>query len=380
MDNPFNKNTDLKKTQKKLELSETKFYTVAQTATDSIIITDQESIILFINKRGEATFGYKENELAGKNLSILMPEKYREGHNKGVSRFVKTGVPKLIGHTIEIEGLRKDSTVFPLELSLSSWEDEGKHYFSAIIRDITERKQEATNTLSESEERFETIANEAPAFIFIASENGQVEFVNKTWLEFAGISADKAKGLAWAEVTHPEDMELISKVYNDAITRRSPYTFEVRHQGVDGNYRWVLWKGLPRFLKTGNFIGMMGIGVDITDRKKAEEALIESEERFRAMADNIPNLAWMANADGWIFWYNKTWYEYTGTTPKEMEGWGWKSVHDLNELPKVMSRWSRSIETGEPFEMTFPLKAATGEFRPFLTRVIPVTQWSGYTS
>ena len=70
---------------------------------------------------------------------------------------------------------------------------------------------------------------------------------------------------------------------------------------------------------------------------------MESEEQFRGLAEHIPQLAWMANADGGIFWYNQRWYDYTGTTPKDMEGWGWQSVHDPKVLPEVMERWKASL-------------------------------------
>ncbi len=92
-------------------------------------------------------------------------------------------------------------------------------------------------------------------------------------------------------------------------------------------------------------------------------------EQFQRLAENIPTLCWMANADGFIFWYNRRWYDYTGTTPAEMEGWGWTSVHDPAALPAVMTRWTAAVASGEPFEMTFPLRGADGVFRPFLTRV-----------
>jgi PAS domain S-box-containing protein len=105
---------------------------------------------------------------------------------------------------------------------------------------------------------------------------------------------------------------------------------------------------------------------------------------FIALAENLPHLAWMADADGWIYWYNSQWYHYTGTTPEEMQGWGWQSVHDPKVLPAVLERWSAAIATGEPFEMVFPLKGEDGRFRPFLTRVRPVrdaqgqvTRWFG---
>ena len=100
-------------------------------------------------------------------------------------------------------------------------------------------------------------------------------------------------------------------------------------------------------------------------------------DEFRLLADNIPTLCWIGNGDGYIVWYNRRWHEYCGTTPEEMEGWGWQSVHHPELLPKVMERWVKSVATGEPFEMTFPLRGADGLFRPFLTRVQPVRDASG---
>jgi len=102
-----------------------------------------------------------------------------------------------------------------------------------------------------------------------------------------------------------------------------------------------------------------------------------SDDQFRLLADNIPTLCWAANGDGYIVWYNRRWHEYCGTTPEEMEGWGWQSVHDPDLLPEVMERWTASVATGEPFEMTFPLRGADGIFRPFLTRIQPVRDASG---
>lgn len=102
-----------------------------------------------------------------------------------------------------------------------------------------------------------------------------------------------------------------------------------------------------------------------------------ADDQFRLAADNIPTLCWISNGDGYIVWYNRRWHEYCGTTPAEMEGWGWQSVHDPQVLQAVMERWQQSIATGEPFEMTFPLRGADGLFRPFLTRVQPVRDASG---
>ncbi len=113
------------------------------------------------------------------------------------------------------------------------------------------------------------------------------------------------------------------------------------------------------------------------ERARAEDALRESEEQLHALVDSIPQLAWMAEPDGFIFWYNRRWYDYTGTTPEEMAGWGWQSVHDADLLPSVVERWQTSIQTGKKFEMEFPLRGRDGRFRWFLTRVNPLRDSEG---
>jgi PAS domain S-box-containing protein len=98
-----------------------------------------------------------------------------------------------------------------------------------------------------------------------------------------------------------------------------------------------------------------------------------SYAQFRALANSIPNLAWMADADGWLIWYNRRWYDYTGTTPEQMAGWGWQSVHHPDVLPEMLRRWTHALKVGEPFEWTFPLRRGSdGSYRMFMTRAEPL--------
>ena len=113
------------------------------------------------------------------------------------------------------------------------------------------------------------------------------------------------------------------------------------------------------------------------ERARVTQSLKESEHIFRALANSIANLAWMAAPDGGIYWYNDQWYAYTGTTPADVAGWGWERVHDPAVLPQVKRLWQQSIATGKPFEMVFPLRGADGAFRRFLTRVNPVRDSRG---
>jgi len=115
----------------------------------------------------------------------------------------------------------------------------------------------------------------------------------------------------------------------------------------------------------------------IAEIQKRDMALQESERQFRTLADSIPQLAWMGAPDGNLFWYNLRWYEYTGTSEEQMVGWGWESVHDPEILPQVLEKWKASIRTGRAFNMIFPLRAADGTFRDFLTMALPIRDDQG---
>jgi PAS domain S-box-containing protein len=115
----------------------------------------------------------------------------------------------------------------------------------------------------------------------------------------------------------------------------------------------------------------------LIERARVEVALRQSEERFRAMSDNIAPLAWMANADGVLFWYNKRWYDYTGETFETMQSEGWTKVHDPVHLPRVMETWKTAVANGHPWEDTFPLRSVEGKYRWFLSRAYPIRDAHG---
>ncbi|SCX50093.1 PAS domain S-box-containing protein [Nitrosospira sp. Nsp1] len=129
---------------------------------------------------------------------------------------------------------------------------------------------------------------------------------------------------------------------------------------------------------------ILAIMLDITNCRRAQVALQENEARFRIIANTIPQLAWISEADGSRSWYNQRWYDYTGTTPEEMKGWGWRRVHDPALLPGVIEKWNEATVAGQAFAMEVPLLGADGQYRMFLTRAEPlkdaegrVVQWLG---
>ena len=153
--------------------------------------------------------------------------------------------------------------------------------------------------------------------------------------------------------------------------------FEVTHNFPNIGERIVLLNAREIVNETGGEKLILLAIADITEQVTARKKIEESEQQFNTLANNIQNLAWMANEDGYIYWYNNSWYEYTGTTPEEMKGWGWKSVHNPEQLPAVLEQWQHSINTGEAFEMVFPLRGADNIYRSFLTRVMAMKDEKG---
>jgi PAS domain S-box-containing protein len=123
--------------------------------------------------------------------------------------------------------------------------------------------------------------------------------------------------------------------------------------------------------------GVLVAGFEVTAEVLARHELEEAQRLFKSVVDNVPELAWTARPDGYIDFYNQRWFDYTGTTPEQMEGWGWKAVHDPTMLDAVMEGWTGAITRREPFEMEFPLRGADGTFRWFLTRVRPLFDADG---
>lgn len=150
------------------------------------------------------------------------------------------------------------------------------------------RKLRAEAVLRESEERFRLVANTAPVLIWMAGINKHCTYVNKPWLEFTGRSAEEELGTGWADGIHAEDVSRCLETYNQSFDRREPFRMEYRLRRYDGNYRWVLDIGIPRFNPDGSFAGYIGSAIDVTGRKEAEAALssvsrklIEAQEQER---------------------------------------------------------------------------------------------------
>ena len=211
---------------------------------------------------------------------------------------------------------------------------------------------------------------------------GRCTFLNAAGAKMLGLDADEAVGKDMHALTHHHRLDgspypVAECPILGAFTtgKGCEVTGEVFFRG-DGTPFPVDYAAAP--IKEGSrSTGAVVTFSDITRRQRIERDLADAAARFSAMADNIAQLAWMADPDGDIGWYNKQWYDYTGTTLEEMKGWGWKKVHHPDHLDHVVEKISAHFRSGEPWEDTFPLRSAEGEYRWFLSRMQPIRDAQG---
>ncbi len=221
------------------------------------------------------------------------------------------------------------------------------------------------------------------AHTFVRTPAAVITYWTRGAVALYGWTPDEAIGRRSHDLLRTEFPEPLERI-EESLMERGSWEGELRQHRRDGSTilaasHWYLQRD-----KQGRPSAVVEVSIDVTALRQAEEAVRESEAQFRTLANAIPQLCWMANADGRVFWYNQRYYEYTGATPEQVVGWGWQSLTDPEVLPKVLERWKASIATGQTFDMVFPLRGADGVFRPFLTRVVAlrdqkgnVTRWFG---
>jgi len=305
--------TKNKKTEEKLDESELKFRSVVQSAVDAIILSDSDGNIISWNKGAEGIFGYEEGEVLGKPLTILMPERYREGHLKGLERVRTTGKSSYIGKISEMEGLKKNGSEFPLELSRSTWKVGDKTFYGGIIRDISERKR-SFEVLRVSESKYRGIFENAAVGIFQTTLDGRILAANPVISQMLGYgSADEFMTLVSdfrkLFVEPGIRIKFMHKIREDnKIT-----DFEVQVTRKDRSSVWVLMNSHSLHDSSGKITGLQGIMKDISNRKR-------TEKNFQGLIESIPDAIITIDNDSNILLVNAKTEKLFGYIRKELIG------------------------------------------------------------
>ena len=361
-----------------------KFRTTLLSIGDAVISTDTQGTVTSLNAVAEQLTGWTRDRAVGQPLATvfhIVNETTRAVVESPVDKALREGT--IVGLANHTALLREDGSEIPIDDSAAPIRDATGATVGCVLvfRDVSDRKA-AEAALHESDTRLRVTLASIGDAVIATDAMGQVSYLNAAAAQLTGWTAADALGQPLKNVfsvLHETTREPLADPAEQARTTGTVVAL-ANHAALvakDGSEVAVEDSAAPICDEAGQVIGAVLVFRDVTERRLHLTQLEDSERQFRALADSIPQLCWMADADGSITWYNRRWYDYTGTTFEQMQGWGWQSVHDPAVLPDVMVRWPAAIATGQPFEMVFPLRRADGVYCHFLTRIVPIEDSAG---
>jgi len=366
---------DLVAAQEALRQAKVRMENMLESLTDGFCAVDRDWRITYINGRAlqmVAPLNKSRGGLVGRNLW----DEFEDLHGTSVATDCRRAMHERI--TINREFYYRRLQAW-LEMRVYPSEDGLTLYF----QDITARKLDGQALVDNNNRLQLAIAAGRLGDWRWDAATDRVTFGARA-AEILGLSAGVP--LEWPYLRArlaQEDRPRVRRAVLEAFSRGTDLDLECRllprKDGSEAAH-CVALVGRPDYASPaqgGGALGMTGMAQDISARRAADDHLRQSEEELRALANTIPQLAWMAEPDGSITWFNERWYEYTGSTPETATGWGWKRMYDPAVLPAVLEHWDESVRSGTPFEMEFPIRAADGSFRWFLTRVEAVHERDG---
>ncbi len=348
---------------------------IVESSDDAIITKSLDGTIQTWNAAAERLFGYPAEKAVGRHISLIIPAD-RTAEEDQIIATLKAG--QRIEHFDTVR-MRSDGQPVQVSLTISPVRDEAGQVIGAskIVRDITsqreaeERERRLLAEAAEANAKFRDTFEQAAVGIAHVAPDGRWLRVNQRLCDIVGYDHDELMAATFQDITHPDDLEAdLTNARRLLAGEMATYSMEKRYVRKD---RSVVWARLTVSLTRtphGEPDYFISVVEDVSQKK-------EVEEQFRTLADSIPQLCWMAEPDGRIFWFNRRCYEYTGKSYPDLEGWAWECVADPEALPRVLQDWKASIATGQPLDTVFPLRGKDGECRPFLTRVEPVKDDQG---
>ncbi len=338
---------DRKRSEAKLRRMSRRTELILETAGEGILGLDTEGTIIFLNNAAAAMLGYTTDEVIGKNCLIMFHHSTLGGIPYPAE---KCPVDAAFRHDSDQYGeevfWRKDGSSFPVYFTSRPLYEENKRIGAVVtFRDISERKR-AEEALRESEERFRQMADAMPQLVWTADHDGRVDYYNKRVNEFEGFELKPDGSWHWQPVLHPDDLEPTNRVWQHALETGSIYEIEHRVRKRDGAYHWYLSRGEPVRDNAGRIIKWYGTATNINAFKLAQEALRESEERFRTAFENAATGRVLTGTDGRFIRTNKSFCEMLGYSEEEIASLDFASLTHPDDL-EISRETVRALLTGE---------------------------------
>ncbi len=270
-----------RKTEKMLETSEERYRSLAETANDAIISINSKGEIVYWNPGAEHIFGYSFSEIREKPLSIIIPDEFHTAHEEALSRN-KHEELRPMGKTVELSGLKRNGTKFPIELSLSSWRSRDGVFFTGIIRDITKRKR-IERLLHLSRERYRLIVDDQTELVCRISHGGLLTFVNDAFCRYYKLDRLDLVGQSYLKFIPEHENERVKHLINSLNINNPVGVMELEVITPEDETRWQKWTIKVFIDEKGSIIEYQYVGRDITDRKMVEIEL----EKYREQLEDL---------------------------------------------------------------------------------------------
>ena len=371
--------------------SELRFREVFDQAPISMQLVAADGRTLQVNKAWEAMWqgplgdALKHHVLYGDYNLLTDPQL----ESKGVTPYLRRAFG---GEAVSIPAIRYDPAEMGI-LARPRWvtsrvqpikDDNGRVLEVMLMHeDITDRIQSDV-ALRLSEERFRSLVTASSQMVWNSDGDGIIVDDSPSWRAFTGQTYDQWKGTGWLDAIHPDDRAHSFAVWTAAIANRTIYQTEYRLMHTSGEYRWTSVRGVPLYHADGTIREWIGTNTDITEQRRTEEALRNSEQRLRFMFDSMHQKIFTTTADGSIDYFNPAWLEFTGQGPEALRDWNWVQLIHPEDIDDSIGAWRSALKTGQPIQVEQRICRADGQFRWHLSRAVPmrdeagrVTMWIG---
>jgi len=323
--------SERKRAAEGLRESEARKRAILESALDCIVTMDHAGLVVDWNPAAERTFGFMSADAIGKEMAaLIIPPKFREQHRRGLAHYNATSQGPVLGSRLELSALRADGSEFPVELAITRIESEGLPMFTGYIRDITERKRaeneqaRLNSEIKQQTDRLNTIVATVPGVVFEVSgrpnsADNRTNFVSEYIGPMLGYTVSEWLSVPgfWLSIVHPDDRQRVGQEAAKDFAEGKSGGHEFRWVGKDGRIVWVRAHTIAVRGDDGKTVGVRGVVTDITERKRSEEELSKSEERYRDLVENAHDIIYSQDLAGNYTSMNKAGAQITGYTHAE---------------------------------------------------------------
>jgi PAS domain S-box-containing protein len=375
--------SERKRIERELQESEERFRLTIDEAPIGMALVALDGRFVRVNRVLCEIVGYGSDELTGLTFQAITHPNDLDTDRAAAEQLVRGEIPRF---QREKRYLSKNGAVVDVMLNVSLLRDrEGTpRYFISQVEDIRARKR-ADTALKESEQRLNLALDSAQIGMWdldLLSDTSVRSLRHDQIFGYSSPVPTWGAAIFMNQVV-PEDREIATRAFEEAFTSGN-FEMECRIFWPDTSIHWISAKGRVYRDPHGNPIRMMGAVVDITERKRAEEALERSEREFRELAESMPQIVWATAADGRTFYFNKQWVEYTGLTLEESYGDGWITPFHPDDRQRAWDAWQRATRYHDAYSLECRLRRADGAYRWWLIRGVPqfganaeISQWFG---